>query len=387
MKAYRTRRLFTVMIAILSCWGFFVVVSATPADLIPLACPSTQVTWLEGHAPAYESLLVYVTNRAVGGGMTDGAGVWRIPLRVRDTPGQYRVEVRSRMNTTLYATFTCFVDIPVDGVLLTPTASPLPQQASPPPPPTFTFIPRPTPPSIATSTFTAANTPTATSTASGKNPIDNTFTPTNSGMTTTATPTPTATGTIATPTPTATGTTATATPTPTATGTVATPTPTATQLGLDVVFGVILDDVNTTENDEDTYVDNQTGTSLDLTGWIIRRESTTAGRSAIFYTLRANTILPDSGSLDIFTTSGTDAPDQNIYYAGYTATQWANGDIAVLYTAANSLVKACKIEGQDCNDCTFNAANSTCAVINTSAGRVREGRYARFFDWYHWPRW
>ncbi|MCX7790429.1 MAG: hypothetical protein N2378_07285, partial [Chloroflexaceae bacterium] len=66
------------------------------ADPVPIPCPNGQTIFLEGPAPPSEALLVTLGERAVGGGVADRTGFYRIPLRANERPGAYPVEVRLR---------------------------------------------------------------------------------------------------------------------------------------------------------------------------------------------------------------------------------------------------------------------------------------------------
>jgi len=145
------------------------------ADGTPLSCPNGATVWLEGQAPPNEALLAYLANRSVGGGSADRAGRFRIPLRLRERPGIYPVQVRLRAGGAVVARYECFVDVP-----LTEQPSPTPEIVVTAP----VGLP-PATPTIATQPAGPTERPTTTSTVSP--------TPTTRGGSTTATPTVTGT--------------------------------------------------------------------------------------------------------------------------------------------------------------------------------------------------
>lgn len=102
-----------------------------------LSCPRQQTVVLSGsNAPPLQGLIVLFAGQVVGGGFSDPAGNWRIPLRVNEPPGIYPVEVRLRSNQQLLASMLCYVDVPLPATATSlPTATPLP---------TATAIARPT---------------------------------------------------------------------------------------------------------------------------------------------------------------------------------------------------------------------------------------------------
>ncbi|MGQ9927578.1 MAG: hypothetical protein ACUVS4_12000 [Chloroflexaceae bacterium] len=130
--------------AIAALWSRGAPLSA--ADPVPVACPNGETVFLEGPAPPSEALLLTLNERAVGGGVADRNGFYRIPLRANERPGVYPVEVRLRGSRTVVGRFTCFVDVPLDSAPQTPT-SPVPAatQVTRVPPATSTAAPGTTP--------------------------------------------------------------------------------------------------------------------------------------------------------------------------------------------------------------------------------------------------
>ena len=102
--------------------SLFTLLRSANAQPQALSCPSGQTVWLEGTAPPGESLLIFLAERAVGGGSAGPTGRWRLPLRVNEGPGSYAVEVRSRSGRAIYAEYTCFVVQPIGSSSPTPSA-------------------------------------------------------------------------------------------------------------------------------------------------------------------------------------------------------------------------------------------------------------------------
>lgn len=87
--------------------------SATPT-LSPsarsLPCPAASTTLIEGTAPPDTALVLFFAGRAVGGGTSDTAGFYRLPLIVgNERPGNYLVEVFVRDSHTLLQELICQV--------------------------------------------------------------------------------------------------------------------------------------------------------------------------------------------------------------------------------------------------------------------------------------
>jgi hypothetical protein len=95
-------------------------------DPIALSCPNNIATTLRGSgAPPFEPLVVFLNNRSVGGGASDGSGAYAIAITPRESPGEYPVEVRSRENQrAVYGRFICFVDVPLGATATSPDSPP-----------------------------------------------------------------------------------------------------------------------------------------------------------------------------------------------------------------------------------------------------------------------
>jgi hypothetical protein len=280
----------------------------TPTELL---CPSGQTVWLEGSAPAYESVLVYLDRRPVGGSSADAEGFWRVPLKTYERPGIYPVEVQSRSSRKVLARFTCFVDVPLGATPVSPDPS-LPTTAT---------------------TRTAATQPATTPTR--------TVTITTTGTTTTPTTvTVTRTGTV---TVTTTGTTTRATTTATAT---AGSTPTRVANDAIVITGAVADDrQNFSQFPGFVDIDNYSTQDIVLTGWTLRNSSKT--NSPIFtfpeFTLRAG---------DFVTIwSYDDANNSENLFWGLDAPLWDVGNVASLRDAQGREISTCivTLSGDGCN--------------------------------------
>jgi hypothetical protein len=125
------------------------------SDAPQLACEPGLTTWLAGTSAAHTPVLLYWDGRAVGGGSSDAAGRWSLPLRVGDErSGMHMVEVRSRSNRALVGAFQCAVggSIPTPAPVialptLVPTEQPtlVPSATNEPEPTVLTdFTPEPT---------------------------------------------------------------------------------------------------------------------------------------------------------------------------------------------------------------------------------------------------
>src|SRR5215207_11416108 len=125
------------------------------SDAPQLACEPGLTTWLAGTSAAHTPVLLYWDGRAVGGGSSDAAGRWSLPLRVgNERSGMHMVEVRSRGNRALVGAFQCAVggSLPTPAPVialptLVPTEQPTlePSATSEPEPTMLTdFTPEPT---------------------------------------------------------------------------------------------------------------------------------------------------------------------------------------------------------------------------------------------------
>jgi len=286
------------------------------APAAPIVCPSGEITILRGRGPQHTALLVFFNHRPVGGGLTDAAGRWEIPLLVTEAPGVYPVEVRTRLGDGLLQRLDCFVDQPIE--------TPAPGEGAPQP---ATRTPMPT------------RTPAATSAASPA--PARTPPPGDASPTATAPLSPTATG-EASPTPSATATTpaAASTATSTATRTItptrtpsATPSPSPTEQtaanpqlklvelgaadpGYPIDLGYLV-------------IENNSDGRVSLDGWTVG--SLTAGRPRYTFpqvTLRSN------AELTLEVRVGPDDLAGLWLYWNRTAAAWESGETVVLYTPA-----------------------------------------------------
>ncbi|MFN3374632.1 MAG: lamin tail domain-containing protein, partial [Chloroflexus sp.] len=238
------------------------------AQPTPIACPRNQTVTLRGaNAPPLQGLLVLFTGQPVGGGFSDAAGHWQIPLRTNEPPGIYPVEVRVRASQQVIASLLCYVDVPLPAVAtLAPTDSPVSGQPVSQPTPTATAtsiatVPRPT--QTPTSVTRVPSTPTP-ATRVPSTPTSATRVP--------STPTPT-TGSTGTPVR------VTNTPLPTATtgsaGVVPGRTPTPIPAGLAVTLEIIPYDPNSSAslNEEQVTIRSEEENDLTIAGWQIVNSS------------------------------------------------------------------------------------------------------------------
>lgn len=276
--------------------GGHVLASDTGDIPLSLACPSGQVTWLEGRAAPGRALLVRFAGFAVGGGSSDAGGGWRIPLRVSASAGIYPVAVVEREGGELVAAFTCYVDLPVGA---TPTGTP-------------TRRPTLQPPERSTS---------ATATAQPSN---------------TALPTPTAVvlpATAAPPTATASG----PSPSPTSVGITptspsATATPSAAEPPAVALVTAQADDPRDPELFEYVILENHSPNPLELAGWRLVHHIT-----AEAYVFPAITLLPNE-QLVIWSGAGEDEPNTGSLFWPATTGRWAAGDTAELHNPAGQVI-------------------------------------------------
>jgi hypothetical protein len=84
-----------------------------------LTCIPGTVTLIEGTGPPNTALLLFFGGRSVGGGTSDATGQYGIPLTVgSERPGDYLVQVKTRIHRLLVRELTCLVPVP------TPTQEP-----------------------------------------------------------------------------------------------------------------------------------------------------------------------------------------------------------------------------------------------------------------------
>jgi hypothetical protein len=84
-----------------------------------LTCIPGTVTLIVGSGPPSTELLLFFGGRPVGGGTSDAAGQYRIPITIgSERPGDYLVQVTTRRHRRLVRELTCRVPVP------TPTQEP-----------------------------------------------------------------------------------------------------------------------------------------------------------------------------------------------------------------------------------------------------------------------
>ncbi|WP_322490370.1 lamin tail domain-containing protein [Chloroflexus sp.] len=314
------------------------------AQPTPLACPRNQTVTLSGaNAPPLQGLIMLFAGQPVGGGFSDAAGSWQIPLRTNEPPGIYPVEVRVRASQQVIASLLCYVNAPLPAMAtLVPTDTPVASQPGSQPSPTATAtsiatVPRPT----QTPTPTSRVTSTPTLAAGGAS----TPTPTTRG---TSTPAPTTRGT-STPTPVAVSTVtparATSTPSPTATSGSASVvpgrTPTSVPAGLVVTLLIEPYDPNTstTLNDERITLRSEEDNDLTIEGWrivnISRPEQPT-------FTFPAFILQPEV-DVYLYSGSGTSNLTTGDFYWNQRAPVWRSGDTAHLLDAQGRLVSSYQV--------------------------------------------
>jgi hypothetical protein len=282
------------------------------ADPTPIACPNGQTVFLEGSTIPNEALLVYLADRPVGGGLADGAGAFRLPLRAQERPGSYPVEVRLRASGAVVARFTCFVDIPVDSDTATPTLAPLPAEASPTGAATQTVSP-----TRATSA-TPGRTTSTTAVSGARSPTSGTRSPTPTGPTATASATRTA------------GPSPTGTTSPTVAGT-----PAAGADEVAVTYVQLLDPADS-ESEEYVEIENLSDQDITLTGWRLRNSSRPNVPPYVFpqYVLELNTIIA------VYSQSGTNDLQIGDFYWGQNPPIWQVGDQVELLDPAGNLISS-----------------------------------------------
>ncbi|MGC8800766.1 MAG: lamin tail domain-containing protein [Chloroflexus sp.] len=301
----------------------------TYAQPPPIACPTNQTVVLSGtNAPPQRSLVVVFAGQPVGGGFSDAAGHWRIPLRVNEPPGIYTVTVQVRGTEQVVASVLCYVDVFLP-MLATggPTEPSFTATATARSSTNLTTTPTPLRP---TQTFTAMpRTPTGL-------PVTNT--PTTAVTMVPVTPT-----TVATVTPTIRVTSVTATVTPTAIGDTSVPTrtPTLVPANLAVSLAIVPYDPATSTSLNDEYVQIRSEETIDLSiaGWRIVNISRSDRPTFIFPTF----ILAPEVDAYLYTGSGTNNFATGDFYWGRNAAVWRKGDIAHLLDAQGRLVSAYQV--------------------------------------------
>jgi hypothetical protein len=294
------------------------------ADPRPIACPNGQTVFLEGRAIPNEALLVYLADRAVGGGLASSSGSYRLPLRVQERPGSYPVEVRLRSSRAVVERFTCFVDVPVGDAGETPTTEPVVTAGT-------------------TRSATTQSTATRAATQGATTPQ-----PTGGTRTTTATSngTRTITPTRGSPTVTPTGPTATTTttgtagPSPTVTTTTS-GTSAAAANDVEIVFVQLLEDP-AFPDEEFVELENQSGRPITITGWQLRNASRSTANPYVFPTF----VFEEDFPVLLYSTAGTNDIEDGDFYWGQTPPLWQAGDRAELRDAQGNLIHSYVVEEQ-----------------------------------------
>jgi hypothetical protein len=323
---------------ILFIGNFFATLSPASAEPQALSCPSGRTVWLDGTSPPGESLLIFLAERAVGGGSARSDGSWRLPLRVNERPGSYLVEVRSRTSSAVYAQYTCFVDQPLDGFSPTPTGSagatsPTAGRSTP---TVGSNVPTTAPavtqsPSSSSQTARPTSTPTGTQTpGTGSSPGA------DSTSTSTSTSTPTLTRT--------TGAGGTSTPTQTRTQG---PSPTI-QANNDVtIFDIFIGEGNASDPDPDlgyAVIQNSGTVDVNMKGWQLVN-ITFANLTYTFpdVVLPAPNVNGPETSIDLFLDANEGEsidPDELTVYWGLTYRPWRAGDQVELRDATGRKISS-----------------------------------------------
>jgi hypothetical protein len=296
--------------AVVSLWWGLAPLRA--ADPVPIACPNGQTVFLKGPAPPSQALLVTLGERAVGGGVADRNGFYRIPLRANERPGVYPVEVRLRGSRAVVARFTCFVDVPLDSVPETPTL-PAATQVTRVPLPTSTAAPVITPVPVApTPTAMRLTTPVPEQTVAPS-------------------PTPTLAGS-----PVATSTAGpTTTPGPTTTVTV-TPIPNANSVR---IIQVVLR-VPGLSNDEYVEIRNTTTRSINMTAWRL----VNVNRNDVAPYVFPEFVIAPAQTINLYSAVDEDDPEVGEFYWKRTDV-WRAGDRAELRDATDRLISFLIVQG------------------------------------------
>jgi hypothetical protein len=300
--SHGTRHLFGLLIGLLLLSGQMGAGSAG-AHPTPLACPTQQVTWLQGTATPGQALLVRFADTVVGGGRVTTGGQWRIPLTVDAPTGIYPVMVVERTSGELIAAFTCYVDLPVGATsTATPTRRPSQPTTTPQPSATVTITTSPT----GTPTLTTPPLPTLTPTTERSMP---TATVPYIDTTPTMAPSPS--------------------PTPSIPDTSAQPTV--------VLVMVYADDPDDPELFEYVILENRSATVQTLTDWQLIHQP-----SGERYTFPAVT-LPVDEQLVVWSGAGLDDPAIGAFFWPASTGRWTAGDTAALATPDGQIVSTLQV--------------------------------------------
>ncbi len=320
MKYPRYRFIVSFFIALVLAGFSAVVTRQTYAQPDVLACPRNQTITLRGdQAPPFQGLIVLFADLPVGGGVSDAAGRWQIPLRVNEPPGIYPVEVRLRDTQQLLASIVCYVDVPLPATVVpSPTEIPSPTL-------TKTLSPSPTPTSVPRPTTTLPTVPQATRTTTPPGQV--TATP---QLTITTTPTVQTTRTPQ----------STFTPTPTSGG-VPGVTPTPVPAGISVTLEIVAydPDTSTSLNEEYVILTSNEENDLAIGGWRLVNISRPERPTFVF----PNVVLAPETEISLYTGSGTNNLGVGDFYWGLSAPVWRQGDTAQLFDAQGRLVSSYQV--------------------------------------------
>lgn len=312
MKYPRYRFIVSFFIALVLAGFSAVVTRQTYAQPDVLACPRNQTITLRGdQAPPFQGLIVLFADLPVGGGVSDAAGRWQVPLRVNEPPGIYPVEVRVRDSQQLLASMVCYVDVPLPATVV-PSPTEIPS-------PTPTLAPRPTTALPTVPQATRTTTPTGRATATPQ--ITATTTPT---VPTTETPR------------------ITFTPTPTSTlGGVPIATPTPIPAGISVTLEIVAydRDTSTSLNEEYVILTSNEENDLAIGGWRLVNISRPERPTFVF----PNFVLAPETEIYLYTGSGTNNLGVGDFYWGLSAPVWRQGDTAQLFDAQGRLVSSYQV--------------------------------------------
>lgn len=270
------------------------------ATRIELSCPNGLTVFLEGNGPPNTALLIFLADRPVGGGATNAAGAYRLPLTLRERPGIYDVDVRTRSERVAVGHFSCYVDLPLNTP---PTATPeivaTSGQPGAPSTPTPTVNPARITPTATAATSPGGSTPTATS-GTG-------YPPPNSNAT--ATPT------------------ASATPTTQAEDTA----------DIDVsIIDITLREANQANNPRAEYVQitNDGNSTLNIAGWRLVNTSRANQPTYTFPTFSFSSGL----AIVVYSGQGDDDLSRAEFYWGQSGDVWSIGDVAELRDNTNRVI-------------------------------------------------
>jgi len=310
---YPRYRLITILFIALLLAGFVsVATQQIYAQPEALSCPRNQTITLRGdQAPPFKGLIVLFAGLPVGGGFSDAAGRWQVPLRVNEPPGIYPVEVRVRDSQQLLASTVCYVDVPLPATVV-PSPTEIPS-------PTPTLAPRPTTALPTVPQATRTTTPTGRATATPQ--ITATTTPT---VPTTETPR------------------ITFTPTPTSTlGGVPIATPTPIPAGISVTLEIVAydRDTSTSLNEEYVILTSNEENDLAIGGWRLVNISRPERPTFVF----PNFVLAPESEIYLYTGSGTNNLNTGDFYWGRSAPVWRKGDTAQLFDAQGRLVSSYQV--------------------------------------------